>query len=271
MKTKQLKENLMNSNSQCLLTAAACMGFTAGLNAATVSLGTAVNFAVLGGSAITNTGPSVITGDIGLSPGTSITGFPPGSLEGATHVANGVAGQAKTDALAAFVDMGGRPVTQTLTGQDLGGLTLTPGVYFFTTSAQLTGTLTLDGEGVADPLFIFQIGTALTTASSSSILGINGVDSCEIFFMVGSSATLGTDTSLLGTIIASDSITLNSGASVDGRILALNGAVTLDTNRIVAHCIPEVTSGSLLMLGGLLCATRRKRILNRAVGDIEAG
>ncbi len=240
------------------------MGLTAGANAATVSLGTAINFAVLGGSTITNTGPSVITGDLGLSPGTSVTGFPPGSVTGTTHVANGVAGQAKTDAQAAFLDLGGRPFTQDLTGQDLGGLTLTPGVYFFSSTAQLTGSLTLNGEGVADPLFIFQIGSALTTASNSSILGINGVSSCDIFFRVGSSATLGTDTSFSGTIIASESITLDTRASVDGRTLALNGAVTLDTNQIDAsHCIPEPTSGTLLMLGGLLFATRRRRTLAR--------
>ncbi len=240
------------------------MGFTAAANAATVSLGTAINFAALGGSTITNTGPSVITGDVGLSPGTSITGFPPGSVEGTTHVANGVAGQAKTDAQAAFMDLSGRPVTQDLTGQELGGRTLTPGVYFFTSTAQLTGTLTLDGEGAADPLFIFQIGTALTTASNSSILGINGTTPCDVFFQVGSSATLGTDTSFSGTIIAFESITLDSRASVDGRILALNGAVTLDTNRIDAsQGIPETTSGTLVMLGGLLSATRRRRRLNR--------
>lgn len=262
MKTSQQTNTPKHRNSRRLLTAAAWISLTAGANAATVSLGTAINFAVLGGSTVTNTGPSVITGDVGLSPGTSVTGFPPGIVGGSTHVADGVAGQAKIEAQAAFVDMAGRMMTQNLTGQDLGGLTLTPGVYFFSTSAQLTGQLTLDGQGLTDPLFIFQIGSTLTTASGSSILGINGVVACEVFFMVGSSATLGTDSSLTGTVIASESITANTRASVEGRLLALGGAVTLDTNRITAsECIPEVTSSALLLLGGLTFATRRRRAL----------
>ena len=263
MTTKNSKPSPIFRNSGRLFTAVACISLTAGANAATVSLGTAIDFAVLGGSTVTNTGPSVITGDVGLIPGTSVTGFPPGSVDGSIHIGDGVAGQAKTDAQAAFVDMAGRSVTQDLTGQDLGGLILTPGVYFFSTTAQLTGQLTLDGQGLTEPLFIFQIGTALTTASSSSILGINGVVACDVFFMVGSSATLGTDSTMMGTIIASESITANSRASVDGRLLALAGAVTLDTNRIIAsECIPEATTSALFLLGGLAFATRRGRTLS---------
>lgn len=156
MTTNDSKLSPIFRNSGRLFTAVACMSLTAGANAATVSLGTAINFAVLGASTVTNTGSSVITGDVGLSPGTSVTGFPPATVVGSIHIADGVAGQAKTDAQAAFVDMVGRSVTQDLTGQNLGGLILTPGVYFFSSTAQLTGQLTLDGQGLAEPLFIWR-------------------------------------------------------------------------------------------------------------------
>lgn len=239
----------------------ACGGLATNSGAATVVLGTAHSFGVLAGSEITNTGPTFINGNVGISPGTSITDLDAADVNGSIHETDGVALQAKTDALAAFNDLADRPVTHNLTDSDLGGLTLTPGVYFFSSTAQLTGILTLDGEGVENPVFIFQIGSSLTTASDSSIVGINGVTSCDIFFQVGSSATLGTGTEFMGTIIADDSITLNTGTNVEGRILALNAAVTLDSNNInVPNCIPEPGSAALCLTAAALLCLRRKRL-----------
>jgi uncharacterized protein (DUF2141 family) len=216
-------------------------------------LGTAASFAVLGGQTVTNTGPSVINGDLGVNPGAAVIGFPPGIVTppGTIHAADAVALQAQSDTTIAYNDLAGRSVTATLTGQDLGGLTLTPGVYFFSTSAQLTGTLTLDFQGNPDALFVFQIGSTLTTASNSSVAMINGgvgaLEGCEVYWQVGSSATLGTTTSFVGNIVALTSISLTTGANiVSGRALARNGAVTLDTNVItMPDCLAGVNTGSI--------------------------
>jgi hypothetical protein len=208
-----------------------------------VNLGTANNFAVLAGSTITSTGPTVINGgSVGLFPGTSISGFPPGAVTPpyTTYVADGVALQAQNDLTAAYNAAAGFAPNQILTGQDLGGLTLTPGVYFFKTSAQLTGTLTLNNLGNPDAVFIFQIGSTFTMASGSSVITINNgstsvsTPGISDFWQVGSSATLGTGANLEGNILANTSITANTGATVDGRLLAENGAVTLDGNIITA-------------------------------------
>jgi hypothetical protein len=204
-----------------------------------VDLGTANAFAVLAGSAITSTGGSVVNGDLGLSPGTAVTGFPPGVVNGTTHVADAVALQAQQDLTTAYNAAAGLAPNTILTGQNLGGLTLTPGVYFFASSAQLTGTLTLNGEGLADPLFVFQIGSTLTTATGSSVVTINDDGSTtpgiSVFWQVGSSATLGTTTAFEGNILALTSITATTGATdLDGRLLAQDGAVTLDDNTITA-------------------------------------
>jgi type VI secretion system secreted protein VgrG len=217
----------------------------AALAATAPSLGTAATFAVLGGSTVTNTGSTAITGDLGVWPGLAITGFPPGTVTGTTHAGDAVALQAQSDVTTAYNDLAGQPCNTNLTGQDLGGMTLTPGAYCFSTSAQLTGTLTLNAQGSATAVFVFQIGSTLTTASNSSVLLINSGQSCNVFWQVGSSATLGTGTAFAGNILALTSITLNTNASMTGRALARNGAVTLDTNNInVSLCAavcPEIT------------------------------
>jgi Ice-binding-like len=198
-----------------------------------VSLGSAQSFAVLGASTVTNTGLTIITGDLGVYPGTAITGFPPGIVNGTIHAGDGVAAQAHSDAVFAYAALAGLPCppANNLSGQDLGGLTLAPGVYCFDTSAQLTGTLNLVGGGP----WIFQIGSTLTTASNSSVLVKNGHNDCNgsnVFWQVGSSATIGTGTQFVGNILALISITLTTNANVSGSALALTGAVTMDTNQV---------------------------------------
>ncbi len=225
---------------------------------AAISMGVADGFAVLGGTTVTNTGNSVIYGELGVSPGTAVTGFPPGTIIGGTiHMNDGLSIQAGIDAGTAYAELLGRAVSATLTGEDLGGMLLTPGVYWFESSAELTGILTLDGQNQIDPLWIFQIGTTLTTASNASIIGINGADPRNIFFGVGSSATLGTDTRFEGTIIADQSITLTTGASVNGRLLALGGAVTLDTNQVMVVPEPSMVGLALMALGAGVLRRRR--------------
>jgi len=173
----------------------------------------------------------VITSNLGISPGTasSVTGFPPGIVNGAVNTADAVALQAQTDLVTAYTDAATATSTSDLTGQNLGGMTLTPGVYTFSSAAQLTGALTLSGDGV----FIFQIGSTLTTASASSVLVTGGAQACAIFWQVGTSATLGLTTQFQGNLMALTSITMNTGANIlTGRALARNGSLTLDTNQI---------------------------------------
>lgn len=208
-------------------------------------LGTAEQFGVLAGSTTTNTGPSVIQGDVGVSPGSSLIGFPPGVVvpPGTIHVGDAVASQGQVDLTTAYNTLKGLPAQVILTGQDLGGLFLGPAVYAFAASAQLTGVLTLNGQGNSAAQFVFQIGSSLTTASNSAVLLINGANGNNVYWAVGSSATLGTNSVFAGNIVALTSITLNTGASITcGRALARNGAVTLDNNTITL-CVPTTGGG----------------------------
>lgn len=202
---------------------------------AQISLGTAQSFGVLAGSTVTNTGATTVTGNVGVSPGSAVTGFPPGAVVGgAIHSNDAVASQAQSDLTIAYNNIAATPCTVDLTGQNLGGLTLTPGVYCFTSTAQLTGALTLDALGNPNALFLFKIGSALTTASASSVAVINnGGSSCnKVFWQVGTSATFGTGSSFTGDTLALSSITFTTGANSSGRALARNGAVTLDGNNV---------------------------------------
>jgi hypothetical protein len=198
------------------------------------TLGTVQSFAVLGASTVTNTGPSVITGDLGVSPGTAVTGFPPGVVVGGSiHAADAVALQAQNDAVTAYGDLAGQACNTTYgVPTDLGGQTLVPGVYCFSSSAAITGALTLNAGGDPNAVFIFKVASTLITASDASVVLINGAEQCQVFWKVGSSATLGTGTSFIGTVIALASITLDTNATMFGRALALNGAVTLDDNTV---------------------------------------
>jgi hypothetical protein len=207
------------------------------------SLGAAQSFAILG-STVTNTGPSVIAGDVGSSPGTSITGFPPGIVvSGTIHAADAAANSAQGALTTAYNNLAGQTCTEDLSGQDLGGKTLTPGVYCFSTSAQLTGTLTLNTQGNPAAVFIFKIGSTLTTASGSSVALSNALSECivgNVFWQIGSSATLGTGTRFSGNIVALTSVTLTTGARVAGRVLARNGSVSLDSNPVTIPCAAAV-------------------------------
>jgi hypothetical protein len=199
-------------------------------------LGTAGNFAVLGGTTVTNTGNTVVIGDLGVSsPGVACTGFVgctttgSGTVSRTIHVGDLVANLAHTDTANAYGTLSSTTCTTNESSiADIGGQTLTPGVYCFPSSAAISGTLTLSGSGV----YIFKVGSTLVTASNSDVVLTNGATTNKIFWAIGSSATLGIDSSLEGTVIAYSSITANAGTTVDGKLLAINGAVTLDTNRI---------------------------------------
>jgi Ice-binding-like len=197
-----------------------------------VPLKTAGRFAVLAGSGITNTGLTAITGDIGSFPTTSITGTSTLVLNGTNHKGDAVTQQAKKDLVGAYINAANEGPVIPIAGGILGGRKLVSGVYNSASSMDLTGTLTLNGQGREDSVFIFQVGSALTTASGSQVRLVNGAQGCNVFWQIGSSATLGTGSTFQGSLMALTSITATTGALVHGRLLARNGAVTLDTNRI---------------------------------------
>jgi uncharacterized repeat protein (TIGR01451 family) len=204
-----------------------------------VNLGSAGSFAVLAGATVTNTGATSITGDLGVSPGTAVTGFPPGTVTGTQHDGDAVAAKAQSDLTAAYNDAAGRTPATSISG-DIGGQTLTPGVYRAASSIGITGTLTLNGQGNPNAVFIFQIGSTLITASASRVVLTGGAQASNVFWQVGSSATLGTFSTLAGNILALTSITVTTGVTIDGRALARNGAVTLDTDTIT-DLVPALT------------------------------
>ena len=224
--------------------------FTSGAQAAQapVGLGTATSFAVLAGSGITNTGPTTITGDVGTFPTPSETGFGSITLTGTNHAGDAVTQGAKNDLVSAYDNAAGRtPVTNVPV--ELGGSTLNAGVYTSPTLG-LTGTLTLDGQGNANAVFIFQAGSTVITAPNSRVLLINGANACNVVWQLGSSATFDTGTQFVGNVLAHTSITADTGATFQGRLLARVGAVTLDTNTITrptcttlpAHTTPPAQS-----------------------------
>jgi hypothetical protein len=217
----------------------------------TVGLGNATPFAVLAGTTVTNTGPSVISGDLGVSPGSAVTGFPPGQVNNGTqHDGDAVATGAQSDLTTAYNDAAGRTPATVEANPDLGGTTLAPGVYKVASAMSLTGTVTLDGQSDPNAVFIFQAGSTLITASNSRVNLIGGAQACNVFWQVGSSATLGTNTTFVGSILALTSASVQTGASVAGRVLARNGQVSLDDNTItVPTCTTSVTS-STTSVGG---------------------
>lgn len=230
-----------------------CTALTApALSPGAVDLFTAETYGVLAGSTITNvpTSPTLITGDLGLDPGSAVTGFPLGVVTGASNVNNPAAIQAKADLVTAYLDAAGR-TTDFLLPPDIGGSTLSPGVYTTDgtpTSLAITGTVTLDAAGDPDAVWIFQIESTLITAPAAVVSLINGAQACNVFWQVGTSATLDTTTTFAGTILALDSITLNTGANVDGRVLARNAAVTFDDNDVtVPTCIPQAPVGCAMV------------------------
>lgn len=201
-------------------------------------LGAAGSYGVVASSTVTNTGPTVVNGDLGVSPGNAVVGFPPGTVTGTINAGNAAALNAQNAVTTAYNALTAQACDVNLTGIDLGGLTLTPGAYCFSSSAQLTGTLTLNGLGNPGSVWVFQIGSSLTTASGSRVAFINGGQSCGAFWQVGSSATLGTSTAFSGNILALASITAATGATSSGALFARTGAVTLDSNivSVVGSC-----------------------------------
>jgi len=198
------------------------------------NLGAAGVFAVLGASTVTNAGPSMITGDLGLSPGISVTGFPPGILVGTLHVSDSTTAQAQLDLTTAYNDAAGRTLDAVVIAGNLGGQTLAPGLYKSTSSLEISsGDLTLDAQGDANAVFIFQMGSTLVTTTGRRVILAGGAQAANIYWQVGSSATLGVSSVFKGNILALASITAATGASVDGRLLARTAAVTLDGNAVV--------------------------------------
>ena len=217
-----------------------------------ISLGAAENVTIFAGSTVSNSGPTIVVGNLALGPGLSVTGFPPGKvIGGSIHINDALATKAHADASAAYAQLVGETLTSDLSGQNLGGMILTPGVYHFGSAAQLTGILILDTGGDPNAAFHFQIGTTLTTAIGSAITLLNG-NSINIFWQVGTSATIGAGSGFYGNILADQSLTIDNGAVVNGRAMAINGAVTLDHGRIIGFGVPEPSSWAMITIGAAL-------------------
>jgi len=226
---KDLSGNALQTNFVWSLTTATS---TSSCTQTAISLGTAANFEVLAGSGVTNTGKTNVTGNLGVSPGTAVTGFGPGTVSGTIHAGDATAATAQGDLTTAYNNAQGLTLCPIAVSGDLGGLTLAPGLYKSTSSLAITGTLTLDAQGDANAVFIFQIASTLPTSSGSNIVLANGAQSQNIFWAVGSSATLETSSVFKGTIMAYASITITTGATLDGRALACVAAVTMDTDTV---------------------------------------
>jgi hypothetical protein len=240
-----------HSNKKAVLLISAAITFSLTLSSGaqavqpTVDLGLTSEYAVLAGSGITNTGATTVSGTLGADLGSSPTGTFTGSADVTTTGTKFTADDAQTiaaqtDLTTAYLDAEGRTPVNTVSA-DLGGQTLTEGVYNSASSLGLTGTLTLNGEDNPDAVFIFQAGSTLTTASASSVVLINGAQPCNVFWQVGSSATFGTTTDFIGHVFALTSITANHAATFKGQLLARNGAVTLDNNTITNDACAAVT------------------------------
>jgi hypothetical protein len=221
-----------------LATLIATLGLSVSAQAqAPVSLGAADPFAILAGTAVSNSGASVVGGDLGVSPGSSVSGFPPGMVNGTIHAGDASAAQAQADLAAAYANAAGHAVTATIPAE-LGGTTLPPGVYESDTGAfDIDGTLTLDAQGDGNAIFIFRTATGLGSGAGSQIALIKSAQSCNVFWQVGDAATIGAGSGFRGNVLALNDIASGSGASVEGRLLARNGAVTLDADQITtAQC-----------------------------------
>lgn len=220
-----------------------------------IDLGSASAYGVLAGSTVANTGFTVVTGDLGVSGGTTVTGFPPGVVNGTIHLGDASSAQAHADLASALSTAAGKAVQFTV-ASELGSTVLTPGVYHSTAGTfGLTGTFTLSGSGP----FLFKMDSTFTTAADSQITLINGASADSIYWLIGSSATFGANSQLAGNFLAHTSITLGAGSTVDGRLLALDGAVTMSSSAITA--IPEPATTAALMAGcfGLLAGAHRIR------------
>lgn len=241
-----------------LYTLACFLAYAIITTAQSVNLGSAASYALLAASTITSTGLSTANGDLGVSPGTSITGFPPGVFTGTKHLGDPASAAAEADAGTAYGQAAGLPCGTVLSGQDLGGKTLFPGVYCFATSAAINGVLTLDAQGAANAIFVFQIGTTLTVTTNSQVLLVGGARACAVTWQVGSSATLNLGAAFAGNVIAKASVSVLDNVVVQGGLYALSGGVSLINDRVsaVGSCgggggsgssvVPSTTSANTL-------------------------